>query len=134
MSKVGRFHGALLAESDGVFYMIGDLKEPADYVRAGFVDPGEWQPLQSQFVSLNVARAPVIAPPYFTSILEGDELARKLFHRLVIKRNGSVSERLWNLIFDAREYEGRKVIDADWLLQMPDEIWEIVQEQVLRCR
>jgi hypothetical protein len=134
MARVGRFHGALLAESEGGFFLVGDLKEPADFAAGGFLDPGELQPLQNPFVRLSVSGSPEIVPPYLTTNVEGTELAGRLFHRLVIKRNGSVSERLWNLIFDAREYDGQKIIDADWLLEIPDEIWEIVREQVLRCR
>lgn len=134
MAKVGRFYGALLAESDGAFYIVGDLKVPADYAAAGFADPGELRPLENHFVQLKVTGTPAVGRPHFTCRLEGEALAEKLFHRLVIKRNGSVSERLWNLIFEADENDGQEVIDANWLVQMPDELWEIIQDQVLRCR
>jgi len=134
MAKVGRLHGALLAESEGRFYLVGDLKEPADFAAAGFKDPADLLPLENQFVELEVVGQANLTEPYFTCSLKGEALARKLFHRLVIKRNGSVSSRLWNLIFEAKENAGQTVVDADWLIQMPDEIWEIVQEQVLRCR
>lgn len=133
MAKVGRFCGAVLIESSGAFYIVGDLKTPADYGAAGFVDPGELSPVENRFVRLEVSGAPKMKPPYFECRLEGEELARTLFHRLVIKRNGSVSERLWRLIFEAEENAGQDVIDAAWLTEMPDEIWEIVQQQVLRC-
>ncbi len=134
MAKVGRFCGAVLAESNGEFFIVGDLKTPADYPAAGFVDPGELLPLENRFVRLEVSGSPEIEPPYFNCQLESEELALKLFHRLVIKRNGSVSDRLWNLIFEVDENDGQDVIDASWLTEMPDEIWEIVQDQVLRCR
>lgn len=134
MAKVGRFHGAVLAESRGTFYIVGDLKVPADYGAAGFADPGELRPLENRFVRLHATGSPAVHPPYFTCGLEGEALMQKLFHRLVIKRNGSVSERLWSLIFEAEENEGQEVIGADWLVQMPDEIWEIIQNEVLRCR
>lgn len=134
MAKVGRFYGAVLAESCGAFYIVGDLKVPADYAAAGFADPGELRPLENHFVRLDVTGSPQISCPYLTCDLEGEALAEKLFHRLVIKRNGSVSERLWDLIFEAEENEGQEVIGADWLVQMPDELWEVIQDQVLRCR
>ncbi|MDA7980259.1 MAG: hypothetical protein MPJ50_15955 [Pirellulales bacterium] len=134
MAKVGRFYGALLAKSNGDFFIVGDLKTPADYEAMGFANPGELRPLENRFVKLTVAAGnPEIPPPLFECDVEGEVLAEKLFHRLVIKRNGSVSNRLWNLIFEADENDGKDVIDANWLLAMPDEIWEIVQDQVLRC-
>ncbi|MEK6249344.1 MAG: hypothetical protein N2C12_14270, partial [Planctomycetales bacterium] len=131
MAKVGRFCGAVLAESDSQFYIVGDLKSPGNYETAGFVDPGELLPLEHHFVQLEVSGTAKIEMPYFNCQLEGEELALKLFHRLVIKRNGSVSDRLWNLIFEADENNGRDVIDASWLTEIPDEIWEIVQDEVL---
>lgn len=134
MAKVGRFYGAVLVESQGDFYIVGDLKVPADYAGAGFADPGELRPLQNRFVRLAVTGEPAVQPPYLTCELEGESLAEKLFHRLVIKRNGSVSERLWNLIFDTAGQQEQEMIEADWLVQMPDEMWEIIQDQVLRCR
>ena len=39
MARVGRFCGAVLVESSGQFYIVGDLKTPADFGAAGFVDP-----------------------------------------------------------------------------------------------
>jgi hypothetical protein len=31
MARVGRFCGAVLSESNGDFYIVGDLKTPSDY-------------------------------------------------------------------------------------------------------
>lgn len=56
-----------------------------------------------------------------------DELAAILKARLVITRNDSVSERLWRLI--THDHAAR----VQWLVDMPQPVWEIVREQVLRC-
>jgi hypothetical protein len=51
----------------------------------------------------------------------------------VIKRNGSVSERLWRLVTQPEVHEGKAEIDARWLGEVPTAIWQIVQDTVLRC-
>ena len=133
MAKVGRFHGALLVESNNIFYLVGGLKEPAKYEEAGFVNPGEFEPSDHKFIKLEVSGAPEVKAPYFTTRIEDEELTEKLFDRLVIKRNGSVSVRLWDLVFDADEYDDEEIIDAAWLIETPEEIWEIVRDVILKC-
>ena len=54
----------------------------------------------------------------------------------IIKRNGSVSERLAGLIKDRSSsviYEKKKYSDITWLTQMPTSVWEIVKENILKC-
>ena len=60
-------------------------------------------------------------------------LARRLTDFLVIKRNGSVSERLWRLVIQPEVNEGKPEIDARWLGELPPAIWQIVQDRVLKC-
>ena len=134
MAIVGRLAGGILAKSENDFYLVGNLKEPCDFPAAGFVDPGEINPLERPFIKLEVSGNPRIKTPIMNLDLEGEELADVLSKRLVIKRNGSVSERLWDLIFDAEEYGGRQEIDAAWLGRIPEGVWEIVREEILSCR
>lgn len=96
--------GAIVVESRGEQILVGNPKEPCTF-----------------------------APPVpLSAALEVDdrdvhELADIVTARLVIARNGSVSERLWRLI----THEG--ATRAQWLVDVPAPVWEIVREQVLRC-
>ncbi|MGH2652490.1 MAG: precorrin-3B C(17)-methyltransferase, partial [Actinomycetota bacterium] len=59
-----------------------------------------------------------------------------LARRFLIERNGSVSDRLWRLVIGAdEEGEGPEEdeIDAQWLAEVPNRVWEIVRDTVLRC-
>jgi hypothetical protein len=97
--------GAIVVESGGKQVLVGNPKEPCAF-----------------------------APPVpLSSPLEVDdrdalELADIVTARLVIARNGSVSERLWRLIGSDGAARG-----AQWLVDVPAAVWEIVREQVLRC-
>ena len=103
-ARVGRWMGAIVVESGGKQVLVGNPKEPCSF-----------------------------APPVpLSSPLEVDdrdalELAEIMTARLVIARNGSVSERLWRLI----SHDG--ATRAQWLVDVPAAVWEIVREQVLRC-
>jgi len=139
MGRVSRLSGAILVETDGSHYLVGDLKEPCDFAAAGFENPGEVSPLKQRVLKLipmtNLTPVgQVMRKPVLEIEMDGEELAGLLSRRLTIERNGSVSERLWSLIVDAEEYEDEEIIDATWLVRMPDEIWDIVRDSVLKCR
>jgi hypothetical protein len=104
MARVGRLAGALVAESDGRYFLVGDTKEPCAW---------QGEPI-------------AIDAPYLDVPVEGDALARLLAARFVIERNGSVSERLWRLVTEHGA-------DARWLAEIPDDVWRIVRDTVLRC-
>jgi hypothetical protein len=131
MARVGRLSGALLAESEGHFWLVGDLKEPCDFAAAGFEPPGEIDAKARPFVRLCPTRQVTLASPWLRVSLEGEALAHLLSQRLVIERNGSVSDRLWRLII--HESGGAPEIDARWLVETPRHVWQIVRDNVLRC-
>jgi hypothetical protein len=131
MARVGRLSGALLAESEGQFWLVGDLKEPCDFAKAGFEPPGEIDAKARPFVRLCPLGQVTLSAPSLRVSLEGEALARLLAERLVIERNGSVSERLWRLI--THESGGAPEIDARWLIETPRHVWQIVRDNVLRC-
>jgi hypothetical protein len=133
MARIARLAGAVLAETEGRYYLIGDLKEPCDFTLAGFTPPGELEAGRPAYRLLSALRSITLEPPVLTIALEGEELARRLADFLVIKRNGSVSERLWRLIVQPEVHEGKTEIDARWLGEVPRAIWQIVQDTVLRC-
>jgi hypothetical protein len=136
MARVGRLAGAILAETAGRFFLVGNPKEPCDFGAAGFEDPGVIDALQRPFVELRAKRPVEITPPSIEITTEGEPLARLLADRFLIARNGSVSDRLWRLVLDPEatgEDPREPVISARWLGEMPDPVWRIVRDAVLRC-
>ena len=136
MALVGRVAGAILAETEGQFFLVGNPKKPCDFAAVGFEPPGVIDAMERPFIRL-LPRVSVHMPqPYMMVNVEGEALARLLVDRFVIQRNGSVSDRLWHLVTDPKQ-ENRAVtdgnIDARWLGEIPAEIWRIVRETVLKC-
>lgn len=136
MARVGRLAGALLAETEGAYYLIGNTKVPCDFRAAGFEPPGEIDALKTPYIRLTPLREVTLAPPVLLLDVEGEELARRLARRFLIERNGSVSDRLWRLVWspeDPLEEPGPEERDARWLGEIPDPIWQLVRDTVLRC-
>jgi len=136
MATVGRLAGAILAETDGSFFLVGNPKEPCDFPSVGFEPPGEIDALKRPFIRLLSCRKVNIAPPCLTLSVEDEALPKLLGDRFLIHRNGSVSDRLWRLV-TCPEGEGEQskaeTINADWLAQMPSAVWQIIRDTVLRC-
>jgi len=136
MARVGRLAGAILAETGGEFFLIGNTKEPCDFDVAGFEPPGNIDALKQPYVRLSARRRIEINPPCLTLELEGELLAQALAERLLIERNGSVSERLWRLVMDPsgqEQFPKDEAVKARWLGEIPEPIWSIVRDAVLRC-
>ncbi len=136
MALVGRLAGAILAETGGQFFLVGNPKEPCDFVAVGFECPGVINAMERPFIRLSPLRSVQIPQPYLTMTVEGEGLARLLVDRFVIQRNGSVSDRLWRLVTDPKQKDravSGGIIDAQWLGEIPTEIWHIVRETVLKC-
>lgn len=136
MARVGRLAGAILAETEGQFFLVGNPKEPCDFPAVGFEPPGEINALERPYIRLSPCRSIEVPQPNLTIHVEGEALATLLVDRFVISRNGSVSDRLWRLVIDPKG-EDRVVptgnIEARWLGEIPTEVWHIVRETVLRC-
>lgn len=136
MARVGRLAGAILAETEGQFFLVGNPKEPCDFAAAGFDPLGVIDALERPFVRLSPCRSVQVPRPYLTMDVEGEGLARLLVDRFVIQRNGSVSDRLWRLVTHPKGEDHAGLdgsIDARWLGRVPAEIWHIVRETVLKC-
>jgi hypothetical protein len=134
VARVARLAGALLAETDGRHYLVGDLKEPCDFGKAGFASPREIDEIDARarrYVALEALGPVHLKPPVLKVPLEGEALAQLLADRLVIERNGSVSERLWRLVM--HEHDGRDLVDARWLAEVPRAVWQVVRDAVLKC-
>jgi hypothetical protein len=142
MNHVSRLGGALLLDSDDDHFLVGDLKRPCDFAAAGFVPPAtQLDPLARPFIRLaRTAEPRAVIGPWLDlgDHARGADLALLLSQRLVITRNGSVSERLWRLILspdpEADEIPAASaIIDARWLVEMPGPLWQIVRDTVLTC-
>ncbi|MBI4398969.1 MAG: precorrin-3B C(17)-methyltransferase [Candidatus Omnitrophica bacterium] len=132
MSKVTRLAGAILAQSDGQFYLVGELKEPCDFAAAGFKTPPESDPDHPvHFKLLEPVRPISIDGDYLEMEVEGEALAELLYKRFIIERNLSVSDRLWRVAAVKKNEAG--ITDARWLEQMPDAAWQVVRDSMLKC-
>ncbi len=138
--RMTRLGGALLLETAGEFFLIGNLKRPTAFPAAGFTPPP--QPIDAlarPFIRLERASATPIAGPFVDlgDRTTGAALATVLAERLVVARNGSVSDRLWRLLFDgdpdADPPPADAVIDARYLVEIPTHLWNIVRDTVLKC-
>jgi hypothetical protein len=138
MGRAYRLAGAILAESRGEFFLVGNTKEPCDFPAHGFETPVEIDAMKRPFVRLARAGEPKPSGgPWLELDTDCEAFARVLAERFLIERNGSVSDRLWRLVLgggdpDAELPKGGSV-DARWLGQMPQPVWNIVRETVLRC-
>jgi hypothetical protein len=138
MAQVGRIAGALLAVSEGRYFLVGNPKEPCDWERAGFCQPAHIDAVQRPVLALETCGAgpAPLAGLHLVLTYEGETVPRVLAERLLIYRNGSVSERLWGLVVGADPDTGAvaaEPFDADWLIAMPAQVWDVVRESVLRC-
>jgi hypothetical protein len=136
MARVSRMAGAILAETRGECFLVGNLKEPCNFEKQGFEEPTQLDAVKRPYVELIAKHELSIAGPFLVVDFEGESLARLLAERFVIERNGSVSERLWRLVTDPSGDERplpKEGLPCQWLVEVPSEIWQIVRESVLRC-
>jgi hypothetical protein len=136
MATVGRLAGALLAESRGEYYLVGNTKVPCDWAAAGFEPPAEIDALKRPFITLSACRAIEIAPPRLLLEVDGEALPRLLAELFLIERTGSVSERLLRLVLGQTDEDpepSAETVSVQWLADMPKQVWAVVRDTVLRC-
>lgn len=138
-ARAARLAGAILLESAGEYFLIGNTKEPCDWPRAGFDPPVEIDAVRQPFLRLVPCGEIAIVPPFLSihfSDATTETLAQIVADRFLIRRNGSVSERLWRIITGESDESGTAAaqsIEAGWLVAMPDRIWQIVRDAALKC-
>jgi hypothetical protein len=137
LARVGRLAGALLAETEGRHFLIGNTKRPCPWTATGFAAPGEVNAAARPFIELERVGPVAVDGPWVVLPLEGEALLRRLADTFVIERNGAVSDRLWRLVLqDDPESDGpsaEAVIDARWLAEVPPHVWRVVRDAVLKC-
>jgi len=117
MARIGRWLGAIVVESSGAQVLVGNPKEPCPLVPDALEPP---------YVR-RLPEAVALTSPLAVDDRDADELGALVAARLVIQRNGSVSERLWRIV----THDG--ATGAQWLVDLPAHVWEIVRDTVLRC-
>jgi hypothetical protein len=142
-ARVSRLSGALVVETEiageRAWFLVGDTKVPCDFFAAGFERPPERDARRVPCVRLVPLGSPRVEGASLTLPLAGEDAARLVAERLLVPRNGSVSERLWRLIFGADDAPARVddepsgELDARWLGEMPPRIWDVVRDAVLKC-
>lgn len=132
MSKVRRLAGGAVAETNGEYYLIGEVKEPCNFSKLGFESPPESdEDNRLPYRKLDVISTVILEDEHFLQMeTEGKDLAKLLFKRFIITRNNSISNRLWNVV-TCDQKEGP--VDARWLEQMPDDAWDVIRDSILRC-
>lgn len=136
--RLSRLAGALLLAGDHRFFLIGQTKEPCDWARVGFVAPAELEPGSNGVRLLQPATdTPIVSGDVLDVTAPGmsvEDIATVLANRFLIRRNASVSERLWRIVTGVSE-ENETVVDthAAWLLVMPERVWDVVRDAALRC-
>ena len=137
-AHIARLAGAILLETGETFFLIGNTKEPCNWVEAGFVAPEKIDAVHHPFIPLTPVRALQVGAPCIR--LECDitpaELAELIAARFLIARNGSVSDRLWRLVTGQTDLPAslhNQDIDGTWLAAIPDSVWSIVRDAVLQC-
>lgn len=129
---LSRLAGAILVETAGQSFLVGNTKMPGDFPAAGFAAPSTIDALVTPVLPLIKLRdearpAPRILLP--VTAVDPAAAAAHVAGLFVIERNGSVSDRLWRLVLAEQGGD----VEAAWLGQMPIAVWQIVRDTVLRC-
>ncbi len=137
---LSRLAGALLLTADGGSILIGNTKEPCDWQQAGFEQPAELQTGSSGVrVLQRIGNPQQPASPVLFVHADGqsaEAVAAILANRFLIRRNSSVSDRLWRIVIginDESPNDSPIHSDVSWLVAMPEQVWNIVRDAALKC-
>jgi hypothetical protein len=120
MIRIGRYAGAILIEHAHGQILVGNPKEPCAVTET--IEPPYTLPL--------VDKLPLSGCALLVEHDNPRELSQIIAQKMVIQRNGSVSERLWRLVTN-QQSSGE--LRAQWLVDVPAHVWDVVRDTVLRC-
>jgi hypothetical protein len=136
MARIARLAGALLLETQGRYFLVGNPKGPCDLAAAGFAPTdGPIDAMVKRWFELD-PRGPIrLAAPVLEYGVDGTAAVVRIAEQLLIPRNASVSDRLWRLVVGITDDDDDvpEVVDATWLANAPERVWSIVRDAVLRC-
>lgn len=138
-AHISRIAGAILLEDKDQFFLVGNTKTPCDWQAEGFESPTEIDAVKQPVLQLiangnKKSTDPVLIAS--TTEISTETLAQTFADRFLIRRNGSVSDRLWRIVTgenDDSAAPAKFPIQADWLVTMPSSVWEIVRDTALKC-
>lgn len=134
MATVGRLAGGIVVQTGDDYFLVGNLKEPCKWEEVGFTNPGEIDAVARPYLALETCGEFTFSGTVLMLNLEGEAAARRIADFFLIRRNGSVSKRLWDLVTSEDDEElSLRVITATWLDTLPPRVWEAVRETVLSC-
>ncbi len=122
MARIGRFAGSLLIATQEGWFLVGNPKEPCEWVQENLPPP---------YLLAVPESAERLRPPLLIVDGEGEPIARAIGDRLLIDRNGLVSERLWRILLHGQE--GAAEIRCEWLTKIPAHVWQVVRDSMLKC-
>lgn len=118
--KIGRYAGSIVIDDGARQILVGNPKEPCAVPDT----------LEAPFVRALDAPVPLSGCALVVEHADADALAKLISDKLVIQRNGSVSERLWRVITN-QQASGE--LAAQWLVEIPMHVWNIVRDTMLKC-
>ena len=122
---------------EAAWFLVGDTKVPCDWAAAGFERPADRDAKVERYVRLVPIGSPALDAPTLQLFIDGEPAVRVIADRLLVARNGAVSDRLWRLILGEDEANTRSAprddVDARWLAEMPAHVWDVVRDAVLKC-
>jgi len=133
---VERLAGSFLVRGEGRFELVGQPKMPCDWSSVGFEKPTGIDAPGARRAELVCLREPELPGPRLIFDRPFDVVANAIASRLVVARNGSASERLWSLVLDADDpddLDASLVVDATWVIDMPERAFGLIRDNVLRC-
>ena len=137
MARLMRMAGAFLLENQQGYFVIGNFKRPCNFSNYGFMEPErDTEAPKNPVLPLVRNDKDLSSDSEGILLLNNEDASRasRIANLFMISRNGSMSERLWDLVYVNAKEQGKKgERDASWLDHMPDEIWECVRDSVLRC-
>lgn len=131
--RLGRLGGAVLYETDGEYYLIGNLKQPCNFEDFGFFTPEE---TIGRCVKLRIGNRELAESFVFPYLIQGGTSPEDIYEKFSVYRNSSISERLFTLVRDNSDkviWKGTEYSDLRWIGSMPLPVWNIVRESILKC-
>lgn len=134
MHLISHFYGALLFRDEKKSFLIGEFKSPVDLNSYGIkiIEDLKEQAIKEIAIEEN---SQLPNPAYHFSA-EGITAAQKIYQRLAIYRNHSISRRVCAYLEEHSKkilINGIEVFDVNWLLTIDEMEWNKVRDELLRC-
>lgn len=133
---VERLAGSFLVRGAGRSVLVGQPKAPCDWPSRGFDRPAGIDDGAARRFELVGPGPDGPTGPRLRIERPLEAVVDALERRMLVARNGSASERLWTLVLDVDpddDVDDAHVVDAAWLVDMPERAFAVIRDAVLRC-